>query len=196
MNPIAPESRVAVIAHLARASHAANRTLGRTQLMKLAYFLQELKGAALGYDFRLFNFGPFDSEVLSDLASACGVGAVVETSYLSAGGYGYSIKPGSAAETLASKLATHEPELVACADEVAREFGSYSAAELELRSTILFVDREWDAFGFQKSTNELVARVREIKPHFTEPIILARIEHMKQSGWLRSVASQQPTTAA
>jgi len=44
--------------------------------MKLLYFLQEWKGVRLNYDFRLYTYGPFESEVLSDLSSGCGRRAV------------------------------------------------------------------------------------------------------------------------
>ena len=41
--------------------------LGRTAIMKLIFLLQEGKGLPVGYDFRLYSYGPYDSEVLQDL---------------------------------------------------------------------------------------------------------------------------------
>src|SRR5262245_39458923 len=132
MNILNSETRVAILARMVKA--VPQHTLGRTQVMKLFYFLQELKGIPLGYDFRLFNFGPFDSEVLSDLSSACGLGAVTETPIIYARGYGYSITPGPNAEKLNCELAESKPILTARVDEVVREFAELGAAELELRS--------------------------------------------------------------
>jgi hypothetical protein len=48
--------------------------LGRTALMKMAYFLQTIKGVSLGYDFRMYTYGPFDQDVLDDLSTARGLG--------------------------------------------------------------------------------------------------------------------------
>lgn len=192
MNPLNSETRVAVLARMVKA--APDSTLGRTQVMKLFYFLQELKGAPLGYDFRLFNYGPFDSEVLSDLASACGRAVVSETPVIYARGYGYAITPGPNAESLNRQLEETDPILVARVDEVVQEFGELGAAELELRSTILFVDREWSQSGIT-TDQALAGRVREIKPHFTEATILTRITQMKGKGWLESVPGPEEAPA-
>lgn len=193
MNPLNSEIRVAVLARMVKA--APDSTLGRTQVMKLFYFLQELKGVPLGYDFRLFNYGPFDSEVLSDLASACGRAVVSETPVIYARGYGYAITPGPNAGNLDRQLEEAGPLLVARVDEVVREFGGLGAAELELRSTILFVDREWSQFGITTTDQALAGRVREIKPHFTEATILTRITQMKGKGWLESVPGPEEAPA-
>ena len=142
MSEITFETRVAVLARMVNA--APDQTLGRTQLMKLFYFLQELKEVPLGYDFRLFTYGPFDSEVLSDLSSACSRNAVIEDTIQYSRGYGYTITPAANAEKLSSELANNYSDIAGKADEVVREFGSYGAAELELRSTIFL----WTAKQF------------------------------------------------
>ena len=88
--------RSAILARLV--CNAPDRKLGRTQLMKLFYFLQELKGVQLGYDFRLFAYGPSDSEVLSDLATATSVNVAHEKTVIFARSYGFEITPGPHAE--------------------------------------------------------------------------------------------------
>ena len=52
-----------------------SQVLGRTAIVKLPYLFQELYGVSLGYDFRLYTYGPFDSDVLHDLGSAESLGA-------------------------------------------------------------------------------------------------------------------------
>lgn len=182
MNLLTPDARVAVLARLVRS--APGQKLGRTQLMKLLYFLQELRGVPLGYEFRLFTYGPFDSEVLSDLSSACGQDAVVEKTVLYTRGYGYDITPGPAADDLSRVLDEHWPDAARRADEVARTFGDQGAAELELRSTILFIDRELSRSGPAPAGADLAARVRQVKPHFSQETVLQRIAEMKARGWL------------
>ena len=49
---------------------------GRTALMKLAYFAQELWAHLLRLQFHLYSYGPFDSSVLSDLDVAQNMDAV------------------------------------------------------------------------------------------------------------------------
>jgi hypothetical protein len=63
--------------------------LGRTALMKLAYLLQTVKGAPLGYNFRLYTYGPFDGDVLNDIRQAESMHAIVSTMIPFDGGGGY-----------------------------------------------------------------------------------------------------------
>ena len=62
------DDRLATIAYLC--TRAPGEGIGRTAVMKLCYFLQTLKGVPLGYRFTLYSYGPFDSDVLSDLGTA------------------------------------------------------------------------------------------------------------------------------
>jgi uncharacterized protein YwgA len=180
-----PETRVAILARMVKG--APGHSLGRTQIMKLFYFLQELKGVPLGYDFRLFNYGPFDSEVLSDLSSACGQDTVVEKSFIYTRGYGYDITPGANADKVCQSLEDTDPELVQKVEEVIQEFGAFTASELELRSTILFVDREFAGVGQGVASDALVERVRQIKPHFDNETIQKRVADMAGRSYLQSL---------
>ena len=63
-------SRLALMASISDLFRAKSPTLGRTAIMKLCFFLQESKGVPLGYHFSLYSYGPFDSDVLSDLGTA------------------------------------------------------------------------------------------------------------------------------
>lgn len=176
------QARASILAHMV--STSPEKKLGRTQIMKLFYFLQELKGVPLGYDFRLFTYGPFDSEVLSDLATSCNLGTVVERTVIYPRGYGYEITPSAQAILLSKELKTTDIELVDRVNDVVSEFGGFSAAELELRSTIHFVAREMTIDKPQVTPNEIAERVRQIKPHFSLDTILDRIMIMKNQNYL------------
>jgi hypothetical protein len=186
MNAAIPETRIAVLARMVK--NAPSKSLGRTQVMKLFYFLQELKGVPLGYDFRLFNYGPFDSEVLSDLSSACGLGTVVEDTVLYPSGYGYAIKPGPQVDRFEADLAAADETLGSQVDLLVREFGAFSASELELRSTVLFVDREFAGGGQTATAEEIIERVRHIKPHFDSATIRKRVAEMAEKGHLQNLS--------
>ena len=180
-------TRAAVLARMV--CNAPDKKLGRTQVMKLFYFLQELKGAPLGYDFRLFTYGPFDSEVLSDLATACNLGTMVEKTVIYPRGYGYEITPGPNAAIHSQDLEQSDPKLASLIDEVVLEFGSLGAAELELRSTILFVDREFASIDQPTLLESIVERVRQIKPHFDDSTIRMRAVEINQKGYLQSLST-------
>ncbi len=181
MNQIHSNQHSAIMARMVE--KAPNQKLGRTQVMKLFYFLQELKGVSLGYDFRLFTYGPFDSEVLSDLGIACSLKVVEEKTVIYARGYGYDITPGSYSAKYIQKL---PPELAERVDTVVCEFGSYTAAKLELLSTILFVDRDLKRSVTTNDGSELAEKVYQIKPHFAVPAIQTQIQEMEKQGWLQS----------
>ncbi len=185
MTPFNEKKRLEVIARLAHKS--PNRTLGRTKLMKLLYFLQELKGVPLGYDFRLFTYGPFDSDVLGDLATACNRGVVEEKTVIFTQSYGYEITLEPLGDRLSDRLAREDNELVAKIDEVVAEFGSFPAGELELRSTIVFIDRELHAGDRTATSKTLAEQVQKVKPHFDAPTIRERINDMSRRGWVAQV---------
>jgi hypothetical protein len=147
-------------------------SLGRTQLMKLCYFLQAFRGVPLGYYFTLYAYGPFDSDVLADLQTAEGMDVLhAEVEYYP-GGYKYDIRPGEKAEKAKSYagdfLAAHRKDI----DWVAAKFGSRLAADLELLSTIAFVNQEEGV----SSRDELIERVKLVKPHFSRRQIGREVE--------------------
>jgi hypothetical protein len=152
----ARDLRLAIIAALA---HRLAGGMGRTALMKLTYFLQILKDVPLGYSFRLYTYGPFEPQVLEDLKVAEMMGAVRSTVFSYPGGYGYEIRPGEDADRVTGRaqdeLAAHEGAL----DWVVGEFGSRSAIDLEMASTIVYVDRAAAAIDSRLSTVEIAARV-------------------------------------
>jgi len=163
------------------------RHIGRTALMKYMYFLQTLRNVPLGYSFSIYSYGPFDSDVLSDLSMAESMSLVSSTPVSFAGGYGYRIQaaPGAARlkEEARDFLSKHKEDI----DWLFREFGGLNSAELELASTIVFVDREFDEIGVPDLTTELIACVNEIKPHFSRDQIEKSVESLRRKEILTSV---------
>jgi hypothetical protein len=160
------EARLALIPALA--GQSSNGYIGRTALMKYMYFLQVLRKVPLGYRFTLYSYGPFDSDVLADLASAESLDVVKSnlTTYL--GGYGYQISPAARAEWLRKRSSTFLSHYKEDVKWVLRTFGSYTSVELELLATIVFVDREAQQNKEKIRLNDIVKRVYEVKPHFKE----------------------------
>jgi hypothetical protein len=166
----------------------ASCKLGRTGIMKLAFLLQTVKGLPLGYDFRLYTYGPFDSDVLNDLGLAESFGAVKSQLITFPAGYGYEFTPGPASETLKAKVAQ---ELAKYREEIQwalDEFGRKSAAELELLTTIIYADREAVRQHQRIISQELGRRVKEVKPHFSEEHISQHIRDLAVKGLLQALA--------
>ena len=156
--------------------------IGRTALMKYMYFLQTLRNIPLGYRFSMYSYGPFDSNVLSDLSSAEAMGVVSSTPIAFSGGFGYEIRPAQnatrAKQSIESFLAEHEDDV----SWLFKHFGALNSAQLELASTVVYVNREFAEAGHTAGTAEIAARVREIKPHFNKEEIEQSVESLRVSG--------------
>jgi uncharacterized protein len=164
-------NRLGVFAELAEATKG---NLGRTALMKLCYFLQALRGVRLGYEFTLYSYGPFDSDVLSDLQTAENMAVLRAGVEYYPGGYKYDIQPdekAASAKALAKDfLAEHKQDI----EWVAKTFGSRTSADLELLSTIIYIHEEMASDNHAR----LAEQVKLVKPHFT----ITQIE--RQVRWL------------
>jgi hypothetical protein len=161
--------------------------LGRTALMKYCYFLQVVCDVPLGYRFSLYSYGPFDSDVLSDLDSTESMGGVKSSVVYYLGGYGYRIEPGDRAERVKqfsnAFLNEHEQQL----RWVIEEFRGWDASSLELASTLVYSDREAARRGERLSIMELSLRVRELKPRFGLQQIEGYAERLHARGLFKSV---------
>jgi hypothetical protein len=160
------EKRLALIPVLAESSKS--RQIGRTALMKYLYFLQTLRNVPLGYRFTLYSYGPFDSDVLSDLSDAESLGVVESEPVLYLGGYGYKIKSSTKSNWIKKRVSPFLKEHRTDIKWVSKTFGSLKSAELELVSTIIYVDREAAQKREKVSLAELSNRVHEVKPHFNK----------------------------
>lgn len=182
--------RLALIAYLC--THAQKGSLGRTALMKLFYFLQVLKGVPLGYRFTLYSYGPFDPDVLSDLGTAESFHAVESKLDVYPGGYGYSIRKGELADKCIQAGQTFIGQYSEPIDWVLSEFGSLNSAALELKATIVYVDRESKMKSKTISKQEMVRQVHDVKPHFPEETISASVDTLSGKELLHSLGASSP----
>jgi uncharacterized protein len=179
------KARLALIPLLAERAPAGH--IGRTALMKYMYFLQTVRGVPLGYNFSMYSYGPFDSDVLADLSSGEMLNIVDVSPVEFSGGYGYRIVPGSrstSARRNASQFLSDHGEDI---DWLFSVFGRLNSAELELTSTIVYVDREFSKKQQHASVSEVASRVNEIKPHFTREQVVGFVEELLTQGVLISV---------
>jgi len=161
--------------------------------MKYMYFLQTIRGVPLGYSFSMYSYGPFDSDVLADLSSAEMMNIVDVAPVEFAGGYGYSITAGPKAD-LAKRSASqflmeHGKDL----DWLLSVFGRLNSAELELTSTIVYVDREFARMKQHVSISDVAERVNEVKPRFTRELVRGFVEDLLRQGVLMSTDRSMST---
>jgi uncharacterized protein YwgA len=168
--------RVAILSTLV---HEAPQPPGRTALMKFAYLLQTVRGVPLGYRFELYNYGPYDTAVLSDLSQAATLKALKSETVQYATGYGYAYSSQERGhEKLCEKVANELGRFEDDIQWVLEEFGTDSASRLELVSTIVFAEREMRRKRQTVDVGELCRRVKQIKPHFPEEIIASTISEL------------------
>jgi len=166
----------------------APRRPGRTSLMKWMYFLKTLRKVPLFYRFRLYTYGPFDSDVIDDLDYAKFLGAVESRLVAYPGGRGYEYLRGPKADEMegrADKFLTRHKDSI---DWVLREFGSRTAGDLETSSTIVYVDQSMAERGTPSTFAELARKVRAIKPHLSLDVIEGEARALGKLTLLRSVA--------
>lgn len=157
------QERLILMADLA----AKEPGIGKTAMMKLMYLLQTLYKVPLGYDYKIYTYGPYCQTVMSDIEYAEFMNYIsVEPITYKNGMSGYKIEAtelGVAAinaSTLDDKYANPIHEVVAF-------FGQKKARDLELYSTIVFVYFSCLENGWDNSKEEICNTVKSIKPHFT-----------------------------
>jgi Xaa-Pro aminopeptidase len=176
------ELRLDVIEALAR---KASPRLGRTAIMKCLYFLQEARGVPLGYRFTLYTYGPFDAEVLGDLAYAESQGRVrAETVTFPSGSQGYEYAAPSRRGTRLGKATAYAADV----EWVLSKFGHHSAGDLETASTLHFVDRHLARDGQLADLASLASYVHDIKPHLERAAIEREARRLMDMALLRAAA--------
>jgi uncharacterized protein len=180
------ESRLALISLLAQKSRGEQ--MGRTALMKYMYLLQTLRGVPVGYNFTLYSYGPFDSDVLADLSAAEALDVVKTELELYSGGYGYKIKSDDNAEWLQKRAAKFLAKYSKDIDWVIRKFGAFTSAELELVGTVVYVDREAAGDKGKTKLEQIAKLVHEVKPHFSVEKVLYYARQLADQGVLRAAA--------
>ena len=159
-----PQLRQRELAVITQLVSQASQNLGRTALMKSLYFLKTLRGVPLNYNFSLYTYGPFDADVLDDLQYAESLGMVRSKVVPYPTGYGYELKKGPNAAAACKEespfLTKHKKDI----EWVLKEFGTRTAADLEMLSTLVFADFSAGEQKRHVSLDEIVSKVGEIKP--------------------------------
>ena len=126
-------------------------------------------------------YGPFTSELLHDLDVVESVGGVSVTPVRTVTG-GYQIDPAKNAKFINDEakefLNLHKDAL----DTLIEEYGHFTAKDLEIRATTVYVEREMNRDGKQMSLEDLVRVVHDIKPYFPKEAIKSVAEELQSKG--------------
>lgn len=151
--------------------------VGKIQLQKLAYFLQESYGIPLGYTFRMHHYGPYSRELDNDLLKLRFMGFV--DIQPDSSGYGFHVTQLCNAEPgWASALAPYESEL----GGAIAKLGNLPASLLEIQATIHYVGQLVEG----ASPEQIVAIVHSLKPKFLPERIAEARKQLEELGLLET----------
>ena len=149
--------------------------IGKTAMMKCIYFLQEIERVPLNYNFEIYTYGPYSSDVMEEIDFARQIGFLdIKWTVYPNGIHGYSIS------ALRTGTTPYGPQI----DAIVDVFGSKTAKELELLSTVLFVQRAYRKNKWQIDKTSICASVGEIKPRFSMKEIESGYEFMKEHNYI------------
>jgi len=182
-----PWKRYALIVELAQRLHGVHPQFGKTALQKLIYLLQAVYDVDGGYDFRLYTYGPFDSQVLQDLDLVESFGGV-KVDPVREGLDGYRIEPDKNDALVKEQAESSIEDISGDLDALVKDYGAYNAKELEMRATIVFVEREMGREDSPVSAEDLVEVVHSIKPYFSEHEIKSAVKELNSKGHVKVAA--------
>lgn len=176
-----PWRRYALIAELAKRLDGIREQFSKTALVKLVFFLQEVYGVDCGYDFAMYSYGPFDSQLLNDLALVKHFGCVTVEAVSSALG-GYHIRPTNEADCVRDRAAKFldARETQKALDSLVKTYGAKSARDLELRATIVYIERDLRRKGKEATKFDVCRIVNEIKPKFPSQEIERAVNELSE----------------
>jgi len=157
--------------------------LGKTAMMKYLFLLQQIYKMPLDYDFEIYTFGPYSTEVMEDIDFAeCQNIISMKTASYSPGHVGYSIY---AEDFQADKSfsTSFEKEI----NELLKLFGKKNAKELELSTTTVYLYHNSKMNDWDCSKEAIAHDVHEIKPHFSLKTIKAEYDSLETNGILKKV---------
>jgi uncharacterized protein YwgA len=182
--------RMGLISKIVTDSHfnKTSSVLGKTAIMKYLYLLQKVYKIPLGYEYSIYTYGPYASEVMSDIdyAETKDIINIEEEDYKN-GIRGYSITPShQAADTIKREkklIAKYEAPI----QQMLSLFSEKNARELELSTTIVYVYSNFIENGWE--TEEVPDDVKNIKPYFDIQTIKDEYERLKHIGVLTKAVS-------
>ena len=144
------------------------RDVGKTQLQKLVYFLQQGFDVPTRYAYKMHHYGPFAEALETDLVRLK-LGGYINIQP-DPNGYGFHItsnsvddKEGPTTDDASEDWYELTQPYSKAINDAMTEFGRWSTSKLELAATIHFID----GLTAEASTDEVNAEVKGLKPKFS-----------------------------
>ncbi len=166
--------RAALLTELVEQMREHESWCGETHLQKATFFLQELLGVDLGYEFVVYKHGPFSFDLRDELGGLVSDKLIRYEPQLPP--YGPRI---AVTEDAAKVHALYPKTLARHANQiafVAEKLDARGVIDLERLATALYVTL--DAPG--AATQTRARSLRELKPHIPEPAALRAVEEVDQ----------------
>ena len=185
-----PWKRYALITELARRLDKVSPQFGKTALQKLVFLLQEVYEIDCGYDFELYSYGPFDSQLLNDLDIVeCWGYVSVDRVNDTLGGY--KICPTDTSESIREKATTFldEASTQEAINDLVSTYGNMKARDLELRATTVYVANNLRIKKGYAPKEKICGLVGQIKPKFSAQEIEAAFEELRKKSHIQMAAA-------
>lgn len=145
---------------------------GETHVQKTAYFLQELLGVPLEFDFILYKHGPYSFDLSAALTQMRADGIV---KLIPKWPYGPSLEPDTVSELLKKLYPKTIKKYAGQIQFTTKELGQKNVAELERLGTALYVTLESTP---AKKLESRAKRVHKLKPHVPEEKALEAVKEL------------------
>ena len=160
-----------------------NPDMGKTAVMKAAFMLQQVKKMDLDYNFSIYTYGPYSAEVTDDVDDLISKQLIVSTMYEYNNSVGYKLNVSNQGKSRAEEVDKQSGEAVA---EIVEFIKGKLVKDLELYSTIIYIDSLYTRNSWDKQPNAIIKKVHEIKPHFEESVIDNAMSMLQERGYLAS----------
>lgn len=150
---------------------------GETHLQKSIYFLQELAGVPMGFDFILYKHGPFSFDLRDEL-TAMRADRLIEHVFRPAP-YGPSLGPTKSGSNVYNHFPVTVKKYSGELEFVADRLGNKGVGELERMGTALYVMLENPDANIQTNADY----IHKLKPHVSVQdarLALRAVERMKK----------------
>ena len=154
--------RDAVITSLIQALDEHGSWCGETHVQKATFFLQEMTGVDLGFDFILYKHGPFSFDLRDEL-TAMRADLLLQLE-LRKSGYGPSLQPTKNGQAVTERYRETVKGAETAVHFVAERFGDRDVTELERLGTALYVARRKKADAGPEAQ---AAEIVRLKPHIS-----------------------------
>jgi len=183
----------ALVSELLDRIRANNVWAGPVHLQKSMFFLQEMRGVPLDFEFVLYRYGPYSFELQDEIEYIRGSG-ILKWFFHDSPGYATGLETTEASRNIRDKL----PKLMEKYEDdlafVSENIGPMRSMQLERVSTSFY----YLVKGLE-GDEEIAREVCKVKPHIDYPDAVEAVQQVrqfaKQSGWRPHAKSAVPQVA-